>query len=175
MPHPAGELLGVQGDAAGDAGGAPGSVGLVGAGAEGRGGQRAALGEKPRGGSPGRSRLVGVSLLLRLFLILSCFVSHGGNNLKVVRKDTDASMKLFSLDSRNLASIQLGPTDCPDGDKVSTELSLSKLLLQFDINVIQTHDQWAYTFGFAFHFSSNSHLSHFTTVLLLLLGHFILV
>lgn len=152
-PHPAGELLGVQGDAAGDAGGAPGSVGLVGAGAEGRGGQRAALGEKPRGGSPGRTRLVGVSLLLRLFLILlSCFVPHGGNNLKAVRKDTDASVQLSPFDSSTLASSQLGPMDCPDGDKVSTELrlSLSKLLSQFDIAVIQTHDQWAYTFGLHF-------------------------
>ena len=44
--------------------------------------------------------------------------------------------------------------DCPDGDKVGTELrlSLSKLLLQLDIAAIQTRDQWAYTFGLHFIF-----------------------
>ena len=82
-----GELVGVQGDPAGDAGGAPGSVGLLAAGAEGRGGGRAALGEEPRGGSPGRARLVGFSLLRLFLMLLSRFAPHGGNNLKMSIKD----------------------------------------------------------------------------------------
>lgn len=50
-----------------------------------------ALGEEPRGGSPGRACLGGFPLFLRLLLILlSCFVSQGGNNLKMSRRDTDA-------------------------------------------------------------------------------------
>lgn len=93
-------------------------MGLEGAQAKGRSGERAALGEKPRGGSPCGALLVGF-LLLHLFpVLLSRFVPHGGNNLKMSREDKDVELFLGQEQGRTLREGQQDLNDISRGIQI---------------------------------------------------------